>query len=89
MIGLSGGAWAEVVSVPTSNLAALRDNVTLAQASTLPVAGLTALYALDRADGLAGRKVLITGASGGVGNLAIQIAKLGGATVTALVRPEK
>jgi NADPH:quinone reductase-like Zn-dependent oxidoreductase len=74
--------------VPTTNLATLRDNVTFAQAATLPVAGLTALYALDQANGLVGRNVLITGASGGVGNLGIQIAKAGGATVTALVRQE-
>jgi NADPH:quinone reductase-like Zn-dependent oxidoreductase len=85
---LRTGAWAELVAVPVANLATIRDNVTFVQASTLPVAGLTALYALDRANGLIGRKVLITGASGGVGNLAIQIAKAAGATVTALVRQE-
>jgi NADPH:quinone reductase-like Zn-dependent oxidoreductase len=83
---LRTGAWAELVAVPTTNLATIPDNVTFAQASTLPVAGLTALYALDRAEGLAQRNVLITGASGGVGNLGIQIAKQGGARVTGLVR---
>ena len=86
---LRGGAWAELVAVPTSNLTTIRDNVSLSQAATLPVAGLTALYALDEANGLVGRKVLITGASGGVGNLAIQIAKACGATVTALVHQEQ
>jgi NADPH:quinone reductase-like Zn-dependent oxidoreductase len=82
-------AWAELVAIPASNLAVLPDNVSFQVASTLPVAGLTALFALDRANGLTGRKVLITGASGGVGNIGIQIAVHGGAEVTALVRQER
>jgi NADPH2:quinone reductase len=86
---LNPGAWAELVACPASHLAVLPDAVTFAQAATLPVAGLTALYALDRASGLTGRNVLVTGASGGVGNFAIQIAKHGGATVTGLVRQER
>jgi NADPH:quinone reductase-like Zn-dependent oxidoreductase len=86
---LQTGAWAEVVAVPAANLAVLPDAVSFAQASTLPVAGLTALYALDRGDGLVGRNVLITGASGGVGHLAVQMAANGGASVTGLVRQEK
>ena len=86
---LNPGAWAELVAVPATHLAVLPDDVTFAQAATLPVAGLTALYALDRANGLSGRNVLVTGASGGVGNFAIQIAKHGGATVTGLVRQER
>ncbi len=86
---LQNRAWAEHVAIPASNLAVLPDNVSFQRASTLPVAGLTALYALDRASGLTGRKVLITGASGGVGNIGIQIAVDGGAEVTALVRQER
>jgi NADPH:quinone reductase-like Zn-dependent oxidoreductase len=86
---LRTGAWAELVAVPTTNIAVLPDNVTFEQASTIPVAGLTALYALDRGDGLVERNVLVTGASGGVGNYAIQIARYGGATVTGLARQEK
>jgi NADPH:quinone reductase-like Zn-dependent oxidoreductase len=86
---LRSGAWAELVAVPTTNLAELPQEVSFAVASTLPVAGLTALYALDRAKGLAGRKVLVTGASGGVGHLAVQIAAQAGAQVTGLVRQEK
>lgn len=86
---LQNRAWAELVAIPSSNLAVLPDNVSFEVASTLPVAGLTALYALDRANGLTGRKVLITGASGGVGNIGIQIAVKGGAEVTALVRQER
>jgi NADPH:quinone reductase len=86
---LQTGAWAELIAVPSTNMAVLPDSVSFQQASTLPVAGLTALYALDRAPGLTGRNVLITGASGGVGNFAIQIAKHGGAAVTGLVRQER
>lgn len=86
---LRTGAWAELVAVPTTNLAVLPEEVTFAQASTLPVAGLTALFALDRADGLLERNVLVTGASGGVGHLAVQMARYGGARVTGLVRQEK
>jgi NADPH:quinone reductase len=86
---LRSGAWAELIALPSANLAVLPDSVSFAQASTLPVAGLTALFALDRADGLAQRNVLVTGASGGVGHFAVQIAVNGGATVTGLVRQEK
>lgn len=86
---LRTGAWAEVVAVPSANLAVLPDAVSFSQAATLPVAGLTALYALDRGDGLLERNVLVTGASGGVGHLAVQLAAHGGARVTGLVRQER
>ncbi len=86
---LRTGAWAELVAVPSTNLAVLPESVSFAQASTLPVAGLTALYALDRGDGLVERKVLVTGASGGVGIFGVQMAVYGGAQVTGLVRQEK
>ena len=86
---LRTGAWAQLVAVPALNLAVLPASVSFSDASTLPVAGLTALYALDRAPGLLGRNVLVTGASGGVGHLAVQLAKHGGASVTGLVRQEK
>jgi NADPH:quinone reductase len=85
------GAWAQRVAVPTQTLAALPDAVSDAQAATLPVAGLTALYALEiGGPGLLGRRVLVTGASGGVGRFAVQLAKRGGAHVTAVSRnPER
>ena len=85
---LPSGAWAEKVRVPGSSLAALPDGVTDAQAATLPVAGLTALHALRKGGLLLGRKVLIDGASGGVGHLAVQIAAASGARVYAHVRSE-
>jgi NADPH2:quinone reductase len=87
VVGLvRSGAWAERVVIPTQTLATLPDEVSDAQAATLPVAGLTALKALDVAGNLVGRRVLVTGANGGVGRFAIQLASAGGAHVTALVR---
>jgi NADPH2:quinone reductase len=83
---LSEGAWAERVAVPTHALAVLPDKVTFAQAATFPVAGLTALHALGKGGLLLGRRVLVTGATGGVGDFAVQLAHLAGAHVTASVR---
>ena len=80
------GAWAQLAAVRTDRLAELPAAVTDSQAATLPVAGLTALKALDRVGNLIGRRVLVTGASGGVGRFAIQLAAHGGARVTALAR---
>lgn len=87
VVGLvMGTAWAERVAVPTSILAAIPDGVTDAQAATLPVAGLTALHVLKVAGLPLSRRVLVTGATGGVGRFLIQLAKRSGAHVTALVR---
>lgn len=80
------GAWAERVAVPTHALAELPDKVTFSQAATFPVAGLTAIHALAKGGVLLGRRVLITGATGGVGDFAVQLARLAGAHVTASVR---
>ncbi|MDB5039569.1 MAG: alcohol dehydrogenase [Candidatus Eremiobacteraeota bacterium] len=91
VVGMLGeGAWAERVAAPTRNLAIVPAAVDLKVAATLPIAGLTALYALGKRGSLLGRRVLVTGASGGVGMFATQLARLAGAHVTALVhRPEK
>ena len=83
---LPEGAWAERVAVPTHALAELPDKVTFSQAATFPVAGLTALHALGKRGPLLALRVLVTGATGGVGNFAVQLARLGGAHVTASVR---
>lgn len=85
---LSGG-WAERVRVPVENVAVLPDGVSDAQAATLPVAGLTALHALRQGGLLLGQKVLIDGASGGVGHLAVQLAMASGAIVCGHVRREE
>jgi NADPH:quinone reductase-like Zn-dependent oxidoreductase len=81
-----GGAWAQLAAVATSALAPVPDGVPDAHAAALPTAGLTALRALELAGLVLGRRVLITGATGGVGRMAIQLARGSGANVTALVR---
>ena len=81
---LARGAWAQLAAVPTDTLCELPDAVSDAQAAALPVAGLTALKALDIAGSVLGRRVLVTGASGGVGRFAVQLAKLAGAHVSAV-----
>ena len=86
---LNMGAWAERVVVPTDRFAELPERVSFAQAATLPVAGLTALDALGKGGSLLGRTVLVTGASGGVGHLSLQLAREQGARVVALVRREE
>ncbi len=84
------GAWAERVAVPTRRLAAIPDGVSFAAAAAIPVAGLTSLVALAHGGILLRKRLLITGAAGGVGRFAVQLARLGGAHVTALVgRPER
>ena len=83
---LPEGAWAERVAVPTHALAELPEKVTFSQAATFPVAGLTALHALGKNGPILGKRVLVTGATGGVGDFAVQLARLGGAHVTAAVR---
>lgn len=87
VVGVVGsGAWAERAAVATEYLAQLPDEVSFEQASTLPVAGLTALRSFEVAGFVLGKRVLVTGASGGVGRFAIQLAKLAGAHVTAVAR---
>ncbi len=83
---LPSGAWGERVAVPTNALAELPEGVSFGEAATLPVAGLTALYALEMGGNLLGRDVLVTGASGGAGQFALQLARMSGAQVVALVR---
>ncbi len=78
---LNSGSWAELVAVPTSSLAELPPSVSFAQASTLPIAGLTALWSLKRGDIQPGRPVLITGAL-----FACQLARHFGAHVVAVIR---
>src|ERR1700759_3268215 len=78
-------AWAQRVAVPGHRMAVLPDNVSYSQAATLPVAGLTALRTLRHGAPLLGKRVLITGAAGGVGTLAVQLAARSGARVTAVV----
>jgi NADPH:quinone reductase-like Zn-dependent oxidoreductase len=78
--------WSEVVAATSASLAVLPDTVTFEQAATLPVAGLTALHSLRKGGTLVGQRVLITGASGGVGHYAVQLARHAGAIVVAQIR---
>ena len=80
--------WAQRVNVPTEDLAAVPAGVSAERAATLPVAGLTALYSVDRGKDLVGSRALVTGATGGVGAFAVQIARAAGAHVTAQVRSQ-
>jgi NADPH:quinone reductase-like Zn-dependent oxidoreductase len=86
---LPNGAWAERVNCRSHAVAALPDAVSDAQAATLPVAGLTALHALRQGGLLLGRKVLVDGATGGVGHFACQLALAAGAIVWGHVRREE
>lgn len=80
------GSWAELVAVPTTQLTVIPATVSDTQAAALPTAGLTALRTLELGGLLLANRVLITGATGGVGQYAVQLAALAGASITALTR---
>lgn len=81
-----GGGWAEYVAVPTDALAELPDDVSVLQGAALPLAGLTALRLVRAAGPVLGRRILLTGASGGVGHFVTELAAASGAEVTAVTR---
>ncbi|MFI9460569.1 zinc-binding dehydrogenase [Streptomyces xiamenensis] len=88
-LGITPHAWAERVAVGSASLGVVPEGVDLADGAALGIAGVTALRVL-RTRSLLARDVLITGASGGVGHFAVQLAALAGARVTALVgSPER
>ncbi|MEO1299548.1 MAG: zinc-binding dehydrogenase [Cyanobacteria bacterium J06636_16] len=83
-------AFAEYVIGDPAFFAPIPEGVSDIQAATLPVAGLTALAAIDKGTRLIGDSILVTGITGGVGHFALQLAKLSGARVVAQVRkPEQ
>ena len=84
VFGGTSGAFAEYVTVREDRALALKPaNMTFEQSASVPIAGITALQALrDKGKIAPGKKVLINGASGGVGTFAVQIAKSFGAEVT-------
>lgn len=83
-------AYAEYVTAPSRQLARKPSNLSHAEAAGLPLAGLTAWQVLvDTADVRPGQRVLIAGAAGGVGHLAVQIAKARGAYVIATASAAK
>jgi NADPH:quinone reductase-like Zn-dependent oxidoreductase len=79
------GGWAQYRASNVTQIAVVPDEVDLAQAATLPISGVTALRALRAAGPILGRRVLVTGASGGVGGFAVQLAAIGGGHVIASV----
>ncbi|MFF0519474.1 NADP-dependent oxidoreductase [Actinomadura nitritigenes] len=84
------GAYAEFVAVPQERLAHVPDGLDLVHAAALPTAVLTAWQPLVRVAGVgAGQRVLVHAAAGGVGHLAVQIAKARGAHVTGTARAAK
>ena len=76
--------WAEQVAVPVVRAAVVPDGVGLDVAATLPIAGLTIVRAFALGGTLAGKTILITGGSGGVGQFAIQLGAIGAAEVCAV-----
>ena len=90
VLGICSGAFAEHVTVPESTLVEKPARLSFEQAAAVPLAGMTALQAL-RTHGKVqpGQKVLVHGASGGVGTFAVQIAKALGAEVTAVCSTSK
>lgn len=90
MFGTCTGACAEYVCTSESALVIKPSNVTFEQAASVPVAALTALQGLrDKGQIRPGQKVLINGATGGVGTFAVQIAKALGADVTGVCSTKK
>lgn len=86
VVGLvDGGGWSQRVAVPTTRLAPLPENVSFAAGASLPIAGLTALRTVRIGGSILGQRVLVTGASGGVGRFAVELAARSGAYVTGVV----
>jgi NADPH:quinone reductase-like Zn-dependent oxidoreductase len=90
VFGIGNGAFAQYASARADKLALMPANTSFEQASVVPVSALTALQALrDQGHVQAGQRVLIVGASGGVGSFAVQIAKAFDATVTGVCSTAK
>jgi NADPH:quinone reductase-like Zn-dependent oxidoreductase len=90
VFGMGKGSYAEYTSVPVGKLAPKPANLTFEQAAVVPISGLSSLQAVrDSGKVQPGQKVLIIGASGGVGTFAVQIAKAFGADVTGVCSTTK
>lgn len=84
-----GGGYAELAAVPEKFVAAMPTTVDFTHAAAVPVSGATALQGMRLGEVGPGRRVLVNGASGGVGGFAVQIAKARGAEVTGVCRGDK
>jgi NADPH:quinone reductase-like Zn-dependent oxidoreductase len=90
VFGWSDGSFAEYVATAETNLVAKPSELTFVEAASLPISAETALQAVRDVGAVeAGRHVLVTGAGGGVGGFAVQIAKARGAQVTGVCRGSK
>lgn len=87
--GMGRGSWAELVTTPAKELARTPDGVSDANAAAFPVAGLTALEAVEAAGLREGDVLLVVGATGGVGGYSVRFAVHAGARVVAVARREK
>jgi NADPH:quinone reductase-like Zn-dependent oxidoreductase len=83
----AASAYAEYVTAPSLHFARMPEGIGFEDAAALPLATLTAMQALEAAAVGAGTRVLVLAASGGVGHLTVQLAKLRGAHVTAAGSP--
>ncbi|MGI5231811.1 zinc-binding dehydrogenase [Actinoallomurus sp. CA-142502] len=86
VVTLGEAGWAELRAVPAALLGTAPKDADPGALSTVPVAGLSALHVLRRMGPLLGRRVMVTGASGGVGRYAVQLAARAGAHVVAISR---
>ncbi|MFC4453460.1 NADP-dependent oxidoreductase [Deinococcus sonorensis] len=92
LLGHGGGGAAEYVAVRQSRVARAPERLSLLHAAAVPLSGLTALQGLRRGAALHTQpraRVLVIGAAGGIGSFAVQLARLYGAHVTGVARPEK
>jgi NADPH:quinone reductase-like Zn-dependent oxidoreductase len=89
VLGVAEGSFAELAAGPAEKLVRKPIRMSFEEAAAVPISGLTALQAVREGRVQAGQKVLIIGASGGVGTLAVQIAKAFGAHVTGVCSTSK
>ena len=89
VFGTADGSFAEYASVPQDRLASKPANLTFEQAAVVPISAGTALQALHKGSVQPGQRVLVVGASGGVGSYAVQLAKAFGAEVTGVSSTSK
>ncbi|MFF4473534.1 zinc-binding dehydrogenase [Streptomyces sp. NPDC001599] len=86
VVTLGEAGWAELRAVPANRIGTAPYDADSGALSTVPVAGLSALHVLRRMGPVLGRRVMVTGASGGVGRYAVQLAARAGAHVVAISR---